>query len=131
VAAREFAHLLWLTDFSDRDKAPDFNVAPLFQHPHNPEVAASLTRSADEYLADGRLREAVRGISAPVLVLHGEDDPLPVEGAIDLAERLPHAQLVIVKGVGHTLWLEDPSAVERALRQFVGSEVPEVTAAKG
>jgi pimeloyl-ACP methyl ester carboxylesterase len=55
----------------------------------------------------------------PVLVLHGEDDPLPVECATDLAGRLPKAHLTVVPGVGHNPWLEDEAAVPTALRHFL------------
>jgi proline iminopeptidase len=121
AAATELAHLYWLTDFSDRTKAPDFAIEPMFDYPHNAEVAAALVASADEHLAENRLAESARRVEVPVLVLHGRDDPLPVENAIDLAALLPNAQLVVLEGVGHTPWLEDAACVERVLRQFVGS----------
>jgi hypothetical protein len=37
------------------------------------------------------LAEQVRSLRMPVFVLHGEDDPLPVECAIELAGRLLRA----------------------------------------
>jgi pimeloyl-ACP methyl ester carboxylesterase len=55
-------------------------------------------------------------------MLHGRDDPLPVEGAIDLAARLPAAELVVLDGVGHSAWLEDAPKVRDALRRFVGAQ---------
>jgi proline iminopeptidase len=120
-AATDVAHLLWRTDFADPANVPDFNVEPLFRYPHNAEAAAALTASADTYLVDGRLAEAVRTVVVPVLILHGRDDPLPVEGAIDLAQRLPAAELVVLDGVGHTVWLEDASTVRDVLRQFIAA----------
>lgn len=123
AAAKEFAHLLWITDFADREKAPDFDLEPLFQYPHNAEVASALARSADEYLTDGTVREGVHKLAVPVLVLHGRDDPLPVEGAIELAGLLPRARLAIVEEVGHTLWLEDSVRVEHELRRLVAQVV--------
>lgn len=45
-----------------------------------------------------------REISVPVLVLHGEDDPiLPVENGRALAEGIRGAKLVVMPGVGHEL----------------------------
>lgn len=119
AASTELARLFWLTDFADRSKAPDFRTEPLFRFPYNPEVAAALGASADELRDDGSLAEAVRSLSMPVLVLHGRDDPLPVEGAIELSSRLPAAELVVLDGVGHTVWLEDAAGVEQALRSFL------------
>jgi len=46
----------------------------------------------------------IRGIAAPTLILHGQDDPLvPVSGAHDLARHIRGARLEIIKGMGHDL----------------------------
>ena len=43
-------------------------------------------------------------IAAPTLVLHGRDDPLvPVACGIDLAGKIPGAQLELIDGMGHDL----------------------------
>lgn len=118
AAATRVAHLMWRTDFADPSRAPDFSVEPLFAFPRKAAVGQALRRSADERLAAG-LADDVRRLRVPVLVLHGEDDPLPVECASDLADRLPQAQLTILAGVGHIPWLEDEAAVRAALRDFL------------
>jgi proline iminopeptidase len=119
VAVRRLAHMFWQTDFSDVSKAPDFDVSPMFAYPRNKEAANALRNSAEKYLADDRLVAEVRKLNIPVLVLHGADDPLPVEGAIALAGLLPSAELVTIDAVGHTPWMEDPEAMRRALREFI------------
>jgi len=46
--------------------------------------------------------DKLKGVRAPTLVIHGEDDPLvPVEGGKDTAASVPGAKLVIVPGMGH------------------------------
>lgn len=41
-------------------------------------------------------------ITAPTLVIHGDEDPLlPVENALDAVEALHGAELMIIKGMGH------------------------------
>jgi pimeloyl-ACP methyl ester carboxylesterase len=52
--------------------------------------------------ADGSRAERLSGVSVPMLVLHGADDPLihPACGE-DTARRVPGAKLVIVPGIGH------------------------------
>lgn len=115
---QRLAQLLWKTDFSDAGRAPDFALEPLFAYPRNAAAAESLHRSADERLAAG-LAEAVRELSMPVLVLHGADDPVPVECAEDLAARLPGGQLVVLDGVGHNPWMEDAASVRGAMRSFL------------
>lgn len=118
-ASTRLAHLLWRTDFSDPAEAPDFAEAPLFGYPRNNAVAEALSRSATQHLAQG-LAGSVSALQVPVLVLHGEDDPLPVECALDLAGRLPQSVLTVLPGVGHVPWLEDEGAVAGAVRGFLG-----------
>jgi proline iminopeptidase len=118
VAAARVAHLMWRTDFSDPGKAPDFAIEPLFAYPRSAAAGQALRRSLDERVTAG-LAEEVRRLGMPVLVLHGEDDPLPVECARDLAGRLPQVHLTVVPGVGHNPWLEDAAAVRTALRHFL------------
>lgn len=55
-----------------------------------------------------------RDIACPVLVIHGDEDPiLPVENGRAIAEGIPGAQLEVLRGVGHELssvrmdWLAD------------------------
>jgi pimeloyl-ACP methyl ester carboxylesterase len=119
-ACRRLAELLWKTDFSDVSKAPDFTRAPLFAYPCNVVAAGSLRRSAEERIAAG-LAEAVGELRVPVLIVHGADDPMPVECAEDLASRLPCAELVVVDAVGHNPWMEDAASVRRAIRRFLAA----------
>jgi len=65
------------------------------------------TRHLSAIVADGDRRKMLRGIAAPTLVLHGEDDPLvPVEGGRDTAASIPGARLKTIPGWGHDLPLE-------------------------
>jgi acylglycerol lipase len=75
-----------------------------------PEVAAGL--------AEGRP-------SVPVLVLHGEDDPVvPVGDSASLVDRLPHAVLRTFPGDLHDVLNEhDRDAVHEVVAQFVGRQV--------
>ena len=55
-------------------------------------------------LADGSRVERLRGITAPTLVIHGDDDCLiPVAGGKHTAECIPGARLEIIEGMGHDL----------------------------
>ena len=54
--------------------------------------------------ASGDRTEALRGITAPTLVVHGEDDPLvQVEGGRATAAAVPGAELLTIPGMGHNL----------------------------
>ena len=55
-------------------------------------------------LADGSRVDRLRTITAPTLVIHGDDDCLiPVAGGIHTAECIPGAKLEIIEGMGHDL----------------------------
>ncbi|MFX1500022.1 MAG: alpha/beta fold hydrolase [Promethearchaeota archaeon] len=52
----------------------------------------------------GNRKEALKTISSPALVIHGDIDPLvPVEGGKDTAEAIPGAELLLIEGMGHSL----------------------------
>ena len=55
-------------------------------------------------LASGSRKEALKSLTVPTLVLHGDADPLvPLECGIDTANSIPGAKLRIIEGMGHTL----------------------------
>jgi pimeloyl-ACP methyl ester carboxylesterase len=48
--------------------------------------------------------EALKGVSVPTLVVHGDGDPLiDVSGGRRTAEAVPDAELLIIEGMGHDL----------------------------
>lgn len=60
-------------------------------------------------------------IAVPTLVVHGEEDvPLPIERALPMAEAIPDATLVRVPEAGHSVNLEQPAIVNRAIADFLG-----------
>ena len=70
---------------------------------------AGVARQMCAVIASGDRREALKTITAPTIVLHGDADPLvPVEGGKDTAATIPGAELRIVEGMGHDL----PEAVQ-------------------
>ena len=63
-----------------------------------------IVRQLTAIVAHGSRRERLRGVRAPSLVIHGEEDPLiPVAGGHDTAEWIPGARLVTIPGMGHDL----------------------------
>lgn len=72
--------------------------------------------------------ESVRGIdtrpilarvSAPALVIHRRDEPVPVEGARYLAGRIPGAKLVELAGDDHLPWLGDTDVLVDEIQAFL------------
>ena len=65
-----------------------------------PGVARQLLAVA----ASGDRTAALAGITAPTLVIHGEDDPLvQLEGGRATAAAVPGAELMVLPGMGHNL----------------------------
>ena len=65
---------------------------------------AGTARQLAAVLASGSRKEALKSVTVPTLVIHGDADPLvPVAGGIDTADAIPGAKLMIIKGMGHAL----------------------------
>jgi pimeloyl-ACP methyl ester carboxylesterase len=65
---------------------------------------AGTARQLVAILASGDRTEALAGVSAPTLVIHGEQDALiDVSGGRALAEAIPGAELRLVPGMGHDM----------------------------
>ena len=63
-----------------------------------------IIRQLATFLMSESRRERLRDLTQPVLVIHGDHDPLiPVEHGIDTAAIIPTARLRIISGLGHTL----------------------------
>lgn len=65
---------------------------------------AGVARQIAAVVASGDRRTKAATIKAPVVVVHGDSDPLvSVEGGKDLAATIPGAELRIIPGMGHDL----------------------------
>jgi pimeloyl-ACP methyl ester carboxylesterase len=67
------------------------------------------------------VRDRLKEIDCPVIVLHGEADTLlPLERGRQLAAGLPRAKLRIVHGAGHALPLTHGAEVVKAVKEVSG-----------
>jgi len=68
-------------------------------------------------------REDLRRVACPTLILCGAEDALtPPKVHREMAERIPHARLVIVENCGHLSTLERPEEVTAAMREWLGRD---------
>lgn len=73
-----------------------------------------------EALAAFDVRDRLKEVSAPTLVIAGaEDVATPLDHAELLAQRIPGAELVVVPGAAHLANLERPEAVTHAIRRHL------------
>lgn len=115
-----------------RERDPAAHAQRLFElavagYFHDPAQARELTpfriterTRADVWasLGDFDLRPRLRQLHIPTLVLHGDDDPIPLESAREVAECLG-AELVVLEGCGHVPYVERFEAFRQALDRFL------------
>jgi pimeloyl-ACP methyl ester carboxylesterase len=67
-------------------------------------------------------REDLRRIACPTLILCGEQDILtPLKLHEEIAERIPHARLMVIPECGHLSTMERPEAVTAAMRVWLAA----------
>lgn len=71
------------------------------------------------------LRPAVRKVTAPVLVIHGEADVIPVQSSEDWAASYPDARLLLIQRAGHLAHLEQPDIFFNSIDQFLAGNWPD------
>lgn len=64
----------------------------------------------------------LQNITAPTLILSGDDDPLvPPENSRILKELIPHAELIYLKGQRHCFFIEEAENFNQAVISFLNS----------
>jgi pimeloyl-ACP methyl ester carboxylesterase len=66
------------------------------------------------------VRERLPEVELPFLIVHGDEDVLvPIDMALETFSLLPRARLLVLPYAGHAVNLEEPRAVNDAIRAFV------------
>ena len=60
----------------------------------------------------------LKGLNVPTLVLHGDSDFVPIQGAARIADAVPGSRMVVLD-TGHFSYLERPIEVCRLIVEFV------------
>lgn len=61
-------------------------------------------------------------ITAPTLVMVGDDDMMSLEHTAELYRAIPNAELAVVPGTSHALLMEKPELVNRLMLEFLSRE---------
>lgn len=102
--------------FSD-DQAARALAAAIINRQSYPIGAA---RQRAGIMASGARTQALKLVTTPTLVIHGDKDPLvPVEGGKHTAEVIPGARLEILSGMGHAQFPQYQPRVLDLLLEFV------------
>ena len=67
-------------------------------------------------------RERLSRISAPTLVMAGDDDAIKVEHTVDMYEAIPGSELAIVPGTSHLVLLEKSELANKIVLDFLRND---------
>ncbi|MCC6429816.1 MAG: alpha/beta hydrolase [Gemmatimonadaceae bacterium] len=81
-------------------------------------VTARTQQSVWDSLGTFDLRDELRAVRLPVLVVHGREDPIPLESAVAVSEAL-NGRLVVLDACGHVPYVEQPEGLFNAARRFL------------
>src|SRR5919205_324454 len=72
-----------------------------------------------ETIGDWDILPQLPKVKAPVLIIHGEDGPIPVESSEAWARGYPNSRLLVVKDAGHLAHVEQPEIFFPAVETFL------------
>jgi proline iminopeptidase len=70
---------------------------------------------------DWDLREGLRRLDVPILVVHGEDEAIPMDLVDEWVSSLPRAELLRVPRAAHFTYVERPEIVWPAVERFLAT----------
>ena len=99
-----------------RDAAPEHvELTRTLMAATSPKAIAESLRS----LVDHDVRDQLSAVDVPTIVVVGTHDILtPTRMAREIAQHLPHAELVVLDGVGHMPMLEARAELNRLITEF-------------
>jgi proline iminopeptidase len=118
-----------------RQRAFEISVAGYFADPARARdltpfrVTGRVQQSVWQSLGDYDLREALRSVHVPALVVHGRQDPIPLASSEEAARALG-TTCVVIDGSGHVPYVEQSAQLFPLLRAFLretGPSHPAVT----
>lgn len=119
-AERRYCELQWSTDFVDpataRERARALFVDNLRM---NLRINRELVADAGAVTLHTSMPMKLRSLKMPAFVIHGSEDLRPDSAAAQIADLLPLAQLRVIPGAAHYLWIEAPEIWRKMLRDCV------------
>lgn len=74
------------------------------------------------YLMSFNLYEKMKNINCPVLIIHGENDPIPTTSVERMAASIGNCELHIIKNSGHFVHIEKESEYFSIIKSFLKEE---------
>jgi proline iminopeptidase len=112
-----------------RQRGFELSVAGYFADPSRAHdltpfrVVGRVQQSVWNSLGDFDLITPLTNVSIPSLIVHGRQDPIPLESSQSAARALG-ARLVILDHCGHVPYVEQPTSLFNAVREFLTQTSP-------
>ena len=112
-----------------RQRGFELSVAGYFADPARAHdltpfrVVGRVQQSVWSSLGDFDLTSPLAHVGVPALIVHGRQDPIPVESS-EVAARALGARLVVLDHCGHVPYVEQPQSLFDALRDFLTQTTP-------
>jgi proline iminopeptidase len=110
-----------------RQRAFELSVAGYFADPARAadltpfRVTGRVQQSVWESLGEFDLSGGLSAVRCPAIVVHGRQDPIPIESSESIAKAL-HAAFVPLDDCGHVPYVEQPVKLFSALRRFLRAQ---------
>ncbi len=112
-----------------RHRSFELSVAGYFADPARAKdltpfrVVGRVQQSVWNSLGDFDLASALTGVEVSSLIVHGREDPIPLESS-EIAARALGARLLVLDRCGHVPYVEQPQSLFSALRDFLTQTTP-------
>jgi proline iminopeptidase len=112
-----------------RQRGFELSVAGYFADPTRARdltpfrVVGRVQQSVWGSLGDFDLTPALTRVAIPALIVHGREDPIPLESS-EIAARALGARLVVLEHCGHVPYVEQPQSLFDAMREFLTQTTP-------
>jgi pimeloyl-ACP methyl ester carboxylesterase len=115
AAVERYYQVLYVPFFNDRQVALSTQYGLTENRSKNRDTAQRLFADFGEHALPMKLGS----IACPTLVIHGENDPVPVASSAAIADAIPQGQLVVIPGSSHYGFLESQETVAAAVETFL------------
>jgi pimeloyl-ACP methyl ester carboxylesterase len=116
-AVERYYQVLYVPFFNEREVALSTQYRLTENRSKNRDTAERLFADFGEHALPTKLGS----IACPALVIHGENDPVPVGSSAVIADAIPQGQLVVIPGSSHYGFLESPETVATAVETFLAA----------
>lgn len=124
VPCRTFMHVLFRLYAYDADAPGETHSDPCAGGPEAVRRQLIVNKRIWAGLPDYDIRPLLGRVTAPVLVIYGEADPVPRAAAESWAAAYPNARLLVIRHAGHLAHVEQPAIFFAALDTFLGGHWP-------